>query len=101
MNTQFFCITVYVDRLIYSIKMIALPFSEEAQQGNKCLTYLLIKVSNEVACLCETGLFWREKSNSRAFFAKLLRHRKLCMSFNILEHFISENSLLQLSVSHA
>ena len=45
MNMQFFCITVYVHRLIYSIKMIALPFSEEAWQGDKYFTYLLIKVS--------------------------------------------------------
>ena len=28
---------------------------------------------------------------NKALFAKLLRHRKLCMSFNILEHLISEN----------
>ena len=30
-----FCITVYVHRRIYSIKIIALPFPEEAWQGNK------------------------------------------------------------------
>ena len=50
MNTHFFffAFTVYVHRLIYSIKMIAVPFSEETWQGDKILTYLLIKVSNEV-----------------------------------------------------
>ena len=53
-----FCITVYVHRLIYSIKMIALLFSEEAWQGDKILIYLLIKVSNEVTTyLRETGPF--------------------------------------------
>ena len=51
---QFFVcllITVYVHRLIYSIKMIALPFSEEAWQGDKILIYLFIEVSNEVTYL--------------------------------------------------
>ena len=47
------------------------------------------------------GLFWREESNNRALFAKLLRHRKLCTSFNILERLISENFLLQSRVYHA
>ena len=47
------------------------------------------------------GLFWREESNNRAFFVKLLQHRKLCMSFNILECLISENFLLRSRVSHA
>ena len=67
---QFFVcllITVYVHRLIYSIKMIALPFSEEAWQGDKILIYLFIEVSNEVTYLRETGsfkgLFWGEESN--------------------------------------
>ena len=67
--------------------MTAVSFSEEAWQGDKILTYLLIKVSNEVTYLRETeplGLFWREESNNRALFAKLLRHRKLCTGFNIL-----------------
>ena len=45
--------------------------------------------------------FWREESNNRALFAKLLRHRKLCTTFNILEHLISENLLLWSRVSHA
>ena len=59
MNTLFFffAFTVYVHRLIYSIKMIAVPFSEETWQGDKILTYLLIKVSNEVIYLRETGPF--------------------------------------------
>ena len=58
MNTQFFfCITVYMHKLIYSIKMIALPFPEEAWQGDKGLTYLLIKVSNEVTYHPETEPF--------------------------------------------
>ena len=47
------------------------------------------------------GLFWREESSNRALFAKLLRHRKLCMRFNILERLISENFLLWSIVSHA
>ena len=47
------------------------------------------------------GLFWREESNNRALFAKLLRHHKLCTSFNILDHLISENFLLWSRVSHA
>ena len=55
MNTVFY-ITVYVHRLIYSIKMIALPFSEEVWQGDKFLTYL-IQVSNEVTYLREIGPF--------------------------------------------
>ena len=55
MNMQFFCITVYVHRLTYSIKMINLPFPQEAWHGDKILTYLLIKVSNEVTYLRETG----------------------------------------------
>ena len=33
-------------------------------------------------------------------FAKLLRHRKLCTSFNILERLISENFLLRSRVFH-
>ena len=37
--------------------MIALPFSEEVWQGDKYLTYLLIKVSNEVTYLREIGPF--------------------------------------------
>ena len=45
------------------------------------------------------GLFWREESNNRALFAKLLRHRKLCTSFNILERLISENFLSVKSTS--
>ena len=59
MNTHFFffAFTVYVHRLIYSIKMIAVPFSEETWQGDKILTYLLIKVSNEVIYLRETRPF--------------------------------------------
>ena len=61
MNTLFFfffAFTVYVHRLIYSIKMIAVPFSEETwQAGDKILTYLLIKVSNEAIYLRETGPF--------------------------------------------
>ena len=91
-------------RLIYSIKMIALPFPQEAWQGDKILTYLFVKVSNEVANLCEIGLlglFWREESSNRALFVKLLWHRKLCMRFNILERLISENFLLRSRVSHA
>ena len=47
------------------------------------------------------GLFWWEESNNRALFAKLLRHCKLCTSFNILECLISENFLLRSRVSHA
>ena len=46
------------------------------------------------------GIFWQEESNNRAHFAKLLRHRKLCMSFNISERLISENFLLRSRVSH-
>ena len=57
MNMQFFCIAVHVHRLIYSLKIIALPFPEEAWQGNKILSYLLIKLSNEVIYLRETGPF--------------------------------------------
>ena len=47
------------------------------------------------------GLFWREESNNRTFFVKLLRHHKLCTSFNILERLISENFLLRSRISHA
>ena len=47
------------------------------------------------------GLFWREESNNRAVFVKLLRHRKLCIRLNILERLISENFLLRSRVSHA
>ena len=47
------------------------------------------------------GLFLREDSNKWALFAKLLQHRQLCMSFNILEHLISENFPLQSSVYYA
>ena len=48
---------MYLHRLTYSIKMIALPFPEEAWQGDKILTYLLIKVSNEVTYLSEKWPF--------------------------------------------
>ena len=47
------------------------------------------------------GLFWRKESNNKALFAKLLRHCKLCTSFNILERLISENFLLRSRVPHA
>ena len=47
------------------------------------------------------GLFWWEESNNRTFFVKLLRHHKLCTSFNILERLISENFLLRSRISHA
>ena len=47
------------------------------------------------------GLFWREESSNWALFVKLLRHRKLCIHFNILERLISENFLLRSRVSHA
>ena len=47
------------------------------------------------------GLFWQEKPNNRALYAELLRHCKLCTSFNILECLISENFLLWSRVSHA
>ena len=53
-------------------------------QGDKILTYLLIKVSTYLR-----GLFWQEESDNRALFVKLLWHRK--SSFNILECLISEN----------
>jgi len=52
-----FCVTVHVHRLIYSIRMIALPFPEEAWQGDKIWIYLLIKLSNEVTYLREKGPF--------------------------------------------
>ena len=98
-NTQFFCITVYVHRLIYSVKMISLPFPQEARQGNEILTHLLINVSNEVTYLCETGPSMAILARGiRALFAKLLLHRKLCMSFNILECLIF---LLRSRESHA
>ena len=47
MNMQFF-----------ALQCIALPFPEEAWQGYKILTYLLINVSNEVTYLHETAPFW-------------------------------------------
>ena len=80
------------DFLHYSVRaqtdilheMIALPFPQETWQDNKILTYLLIKVSNEITYFCETGL---SKAilvrGTRALFVKLLQHHKLCMSFNI------------------
>ena len=72
---------MYVHRLIYCVKMIVLPFPQEAWQGDKTLIYLLIKVSNEVFTFVKQrllGLFWREESNNRALFVKLLLHCKLC-----------------------
>ena len=47
---------MHVHRLIYFIKMIALPFPEEAWQDDKILI-VLIKLSNEVTYLRETGPF--------------------------------------------
>ena len=39
------------------ISVTSLPFPQEAWQGDKILTYLLIKVSNEVTYLHEIGPF--------------------------------------------
>ena len=84
--------------------MIALPFPQEAWQGDKILIYLLINSPMKSPTFVKQGLlglFWRKESNNRALFAKLLWHRKLCTTFNILERLISENFLLQSRVPDA
>ena len=65
---------MYVHRLIYSIKMIALPFPEEAWQGDKILIYLLIEVSNEVTYLSEKGPF-------RAILARGMHNRAVLRNY--------------------
>ena len=56
------------------------------RRGKVTKFWLIINVSNEVTYLCETGPSMAILARGiRALFAKLLLHRKLCMSFNILE----------------
>ena len=79
--------------------MIALPFSEEAWQGDKILIYLLIKLSKEVTYLRETGPFRTilliQKQGEITVTSQVMHE------FNYLEHLISENFQLRSRVPHA